>query len=310
MRKFLLAWLIIFFVPLKVFAAEDSANSKLVQMEIDTYGTEQTGAILGRISRLEKDFAGANMHGNLNVRINSIYEILYGNIGEPSILAKINAIEWNAYNEVSGENIINRLNKLENEILGKTSTEPFIKRINLLARASFGAEQIPLAEIQIPSNLLIKVELLDDIASRTLQEGDLINIKVAQNVYFDGNLIFAKGLRGKGTVASVRKAKGWTGLNGKIIIDFYELKCIDGTSIAIFVGEDSKYEMTSQKMIEGAAVVGMNLNDDWNKFMVRGKNLEISAGTQLFVQTKKNVNLYGLQLGTEDLNFSEDDMAE
>ena len=304
MKKFLLTALIFFFIPLQVLAAaNDSANSKLVQMEIDTYGTEQTGALLDRINRLEKDFSGVNMQGNLNARIDSVYEILYGNVGEPSILAKINALEWNVCHEVSGENIINRLNKLENEILGKTSIEPFIKRIDTLAQASFGTEKIPLEEIQIPDNLLIKVELLENIASRTLQAGDLVNIKVARNVYIDGNLIFAKGLRGKGTVESVRKAKGWTGVNGKIIIDFYGLNCIDGTNIEIFVGEESKDEMTSQKMIEGAALVGMNLNDDWNKIMVRGKNIEVPAGTQLFVQTKKNVNLYGLKVETEDFNY-------
>lgn len=304
MRKFLFTALIIFFIPLKVLAAADSsANSKLVQMEIDTYGTEQTGALLSRINRLEKDFGGANLQGNLNTRIDAIYEILYGNIGEPSILAKINALEWNVYHEVSGENIINRLNKLENEILGRTSTEHFVKRINTLAQASFGTEQIPLEEIQIPNNLLIKVEILENLASRTLQEGDLVNIKVTENVYLDGNLIFAKGLRGKGTVTSVRKAKGWTGANGKIVIDFYSLNCIDGTNIEIFVGENSKIEMKIKGMIEGAALVGMNLNDDWNKFMVHGKNLEIPAGTQLFVQTKKNVNLYGLQIETDDFNY-------
>ena len=48
-----------------VFAApEDSANAKLAKIEIDTYGTEQSGAILDRISRLEKSYSGQNMTGN------------------------------------------------------------------------------------------------------------------------------------------------------------------------------------------------------------------------------------------------------
>ena len=302
MKKFLTAALIIFFMPLTVFAAEISANSKLVQMEIDTYGGEQTGAILDRINRLEKDFSGANMQGNMNTRIDAIYDILYGNAGEPSILAKINAIEWNAYHEVSGDNINNRLTKLENEISGKTSAEPFIKRISALAQASFGNETIPLSQMQIPENVLIKVALVEGIGSRTLQEGDIVDIQVAENTFVDGKLIFPKGLRGKGKVESVRKAKGWIGRNGKINIDFYTLKCIDGTNTDIFVGEESKIEMKIKQMIGGAALVGMNLSSDWNKIMVHGKNVEIPAGTEFFVQTEKTFNLYGLQVDSENLN--------
>ena len=253
------------------------------------------------------------MRGNLTVRIDSVYEILYGNSGAPSVLAKINAIEWNAYNEVSGNNVQDRLIRLEREIFGKTSKETLIKRIDALAKASFGNEEIPLVELQIPRDLLIKVELVEGIGTRTLQAGDLVDIKVSENVFVDGKLIFAKGLPGKGKVEKVRKAKGWTGRNGKVEIDFYTLNCIDGKSIDVFVGEESKNEMMGQQMIAGASLVGMNLNDDWNKVMVHGKNLEIPAGTQLYLQTEKTIELYGLKVSTdltEEEDFEDEDAAE
>ena len=311
MRKFLqiISALIIFFVPLTVFAA-DSATEKLIQMEQDTYGSEQRGAILDRISRLEQDYSGKNMRGNMNVRIDSVYEILYGNIGTPSILAKINAIEWNAYNEVSGKSVQKRLAELEREILGVNSTETFIKRIDNLAQASFGREEIPLTEMQVSRDLLIKVVLAENVGTRNFQVGDIVDIQVAENVFVDGKLVFAKGLPGKGKVQNVRKAKGWIGQNGKIQIDFYSLNCIDGNSVEIYVGEESKHEMTTKKMIKGASLVGMNLNDDWNKIMVRGKNLEVYAGTELYVQTERNVNLYGLNVSSNTLDSIDDDMAE
>lgn len=311
MRKFLqiIFALIIFFVPLTVFAA-DSATEKLIQMEQDTYGSEQRGAILDRISRLEQDYSGKNMRGNMNVRIDSVYEILYGNIGTPSVLAKINAIEWNAYNEVSGKSVQKRLAELEREILGENSTETFIKRIDNLAQASFGREEIPLTEMQVSRDVLIKVVLAENVGTRNFQVGDIVDIQVAENVFVDGKLVFAKGLPGKGKVQSVRKAKGWIGQNGKIQIDFYSLNCIDGNSVEIYVGEESKHEMTTRKMIKGASLVGMNLNDDWNKLMVHGKNLEIYAGTELYVQTERNVNLYGLNVSSNTLDSIDDDMAE
>lgn len=311
MKKFLtvLIALVLSYLPLTVLAA-DSATEKLIRMEQDTYGAEQPGAILDRINHLEKDYSGKNMRGNLNVRIDSIYEILYGNIGTPSVLAKINAIEWNAYNAVSNKSIQERLTKLERELFGKTSTGTFIKRIDAIAKAAFGTDQIPLLEMQVSKDVLIKVELAENVGSRNLQAGDLVDIKVAENVFVDGKLVFAKGLPGKGKVEKVRKAKGWTGRNGKIQIDFFTLNCIDGKNLEIYVGEESKHEMTTQGMIAGASLVGMNLNDDWNKFMVHGKNLEISAGTELYVQTERNIRLYGLKVSSTGLNPIEEDFEE
>ena len=321
MKKFLSAVLaLIFFCAPFTVSAADSANEKLIQIENDTYGTEQTGAILDRISRIEQDYSGQNMRGNLNVRIDSVYEILYGNIGTPSILAKINAIEWNTYHEVSGKSVNERLIRLEREIFGNTSTDDtFIKRIDTIANACFGTEQIPLVEMQVSKDVLIKVVLAENIDTRTLQIGDLIELKTAENVFVDGNLVFAKGLTGKGKVEKVRKAKGLTGRNGKIEIDFFTLNCIDGNSIDIYVGEEAKNEMKAQGMIDGASLVGMNLNSGWNKFMVHGKNLEIYAGTELYVQTEKNINLYGLKSSNnstfvanviDDDKEDFDDMAE
>ena len=287
--------LIIFCMPLIVSAA-DSATGKLIQMETDTYGSEQNGAILERINHLEKDYYGRNMRGNMNVRINSLYEILYQNRGTPSIFAKLNALEWNAYNEVSGNSLNNRIAKLESEILGKTSSDTFTKRIDALARGSFGSAQIPLAEMQIPSGVLIKVALVENVDSRTLKVGDLVEIAVAEDVLVDGKLIFAKGLRGKGIVETVRKANGWLVKNGKIDINFYSLDSIEGKDIAIHVGEESKNEMIRQEMVTGASLVKMDISNDWNKLMVHGKNIEAPAGTTLYVQTKKTVSLYGLQI--------------
>lgn len=303
MRKIFAVFLslAIFLVPLTISAAE-SANEKLIRMEQGTYGAEQRGAILDRISQLERDYTGQNMRGNMNVRIDSMYEILYGNSTTPSVLAKINAIEWNAYKSVSGKSVRQRLDELEREILGKNSTETFIKRINNLAQASFGRAEIPLVEMQLSRDILIKVVLAENVATRTFQIGDLVDIQVAENVFVDGKLVFAKGLTGKGRVERLRKAKGWIGQNGKIQIDFYTLNCIDGNGVGIFVGEEAKAEMTERKMIKGASLVGMNLNDDWNKFMVHGKNLEVYAGTEFFVQTEMPVNVYGLNVSSND-NF-------
>jgi len=151
---------------------------------------------------------------------------------------------------------------------------------------------------------LIKVELIDSITSKTLQVGDEVKIKVAEDVIIDGNLIFAKGLQGIGKVAAVRKAKGWMGKNGKVDIDFDKLRTFDGRMIETFVGEEAKQKMIDEQLVEGASLVAMNLNDDWNKVLVRGKNIEIKTGTELYIQTKNNSAVYALPTEHGELQIS------
>ena len=208
---------LIFSAPLVVNAAADSANEKLAQIEIDAYGEEQLGAILDRLNRLENDFSGNNMQGNINARIEAISDILYDNSAAPGILTKINALEWNVNNEVSGEGIDSRLTKLEENIFGSSSEEnSFAERINALSKETFGTENIPLVEIQLPANTLVKVATVEELSTRTLKLDDNISVKVAENVVVDGNLVFAKGLQGEGIVTKVRRGKN-IGRNGKII---------------------------------------------------------------------------------------------
>ena len=300
----------LFFSATEISSAEESANEKLLQIENDTYGGEQIGSILDRLNKLEKDYTGKNMRGNMNARIDAIYNILYSDTGEPSVIAKMNALEWNINHEVKSGGIDKRLTTLENSISGKTGTKNFIERIRELSKNSFGAENIPMIETQIPENILVKVSLTDAVDSKTLQVGDEINFVVAEDIFLDDNLIFAKGLQGEGTVTKVRQAKGWINGNGKVEIDFNKIRCLDGRTIEIFVGEESKNKMTENKMIAGASLVGMNLNSDLSKAFVRGKNIEVEVGTEFYVQTKNPVAVYVLPLDDGNLTIVEEDTPD
>ena len=281
-----------------VFAAsEDSANAKLAKIEIDTYGTEQSGALLDRISRLEKSYNGQNMTGNMNARIDAIYDVLYENNSEPGILAKINALEWNVCHEVQSGGIDKRLAALENSILGKTIDGTFNERIRALAKASYGAEILPITLTPLSENILIKVVTTVPVGSKTLQEGDTIPIKVAEDVFVDGNLVFASGLTGEGTVTSVRRAKNIF-TNGKIETDFHTLKAIDGQDVKIFTGVEAIEAMTADSMARGLSLLGQTFsgkNKEIEEVLVRGKNIDLPAGVELYVQIKTPIVVYGVK---------------
>lgn len=278
-------------------AADESANAKLARIETDTYGSEQSGAILDRISRLEKSYSGKNMTGNMNARIDAIYTILYDNDSEPGILAKINALEWNVNHEVESGGVDRRLASLENIILGKVTEGNFNQRIRALAKASYGQEILPIVQIPIAENTLIKVVTTVPVGSKTLQEGDTIPIKVAEDVFVDGGLVFARGLPGEGVVTNVRRAKHIFS-NGKIEADFYTLKAIDGQDVKIFTGIEAVEEMTAASMARGLSLLGQTFsgkNKELEEVLVRGKNVDLPAGVELYVQIKTPIVVYGVK---------------
>ncbi|MBQ6005305.1 MAG: hypothetical protein IJL14_03545 [Selenomonadaceae bacterium] len=297
-------------------APEESANAKLAKIEIDTYGTEQSGAILDRISRLEKSYNGENTAGNMNSRIDTIYSALYENETEPSLLAKINALEWNVNHEVASGGIDSRLTVLENMILGKVSEGTFSERISKLAKESFGEEILPIVQVPIPTNLLVKVVTTVPVGSKVLQEGDIIPIKVAEDVFVDGSLVFANGLPGEGTVTNVHRAKNIFS-NGKIEIDFNTIKAIDGQDVKVFTGIEAIDEMNAKSMARGLSLLGQTFsgkNSGIEEIFVRGKNIDLPAGIELYVQIKSPIVVYGVKVqeGTGNTfnngGLSEDEM--
>lgn len=278
-------------------SAEESANAKLARIETDTYGTEQSGALLDRISRLEKSYSGRNMSGNMNARIEAIYDTLYDNDAGPGILAKINVLEWNLNNEVASGGVDLRLIALENQIFGKTSEGTFNERIRALAKASYGVEILPMAQVQIPANILIKVETTEPVSSKILQEGDTISIRVVEDVFIDDNLVFARGLPGTGVVVDVRRVKNIFN-NGKIETDFNRLKSLDGQEVKTFTGIEAADAMADNSMGRGLSLVGQTFSGkhkEVEEVFIRGKNIELPAGVELYVQIKEPIVVYGLK---------------
>ena len=245
------------------------------------------------------------MSGNMNARIEAIYDILYDNSAGPGILAKINSLEWNVNHEVASGGIDARLSALENQILGKTSEGTFNERIRTLATASYGEAILPIAQVQIPANTLIKIETTAPAGSKYLQEGDILPVRVIEDVFIDGNLVFARGLPGEGTVTRVVRAKNIFS-NGKIETDFNKLKTIDGQTAATYTGIESIEEMTAKNMARGLSLVGQTFsgkNKDMEEVFVRGKNIDLPAGVELYVQIREPIVVYGVRTSGNGLYF-------
>lgn len=285
-----------------VFAAAadvETIQGKLIAVENILYGTPQTGALLDRINRLEKDYAGTHPAAGMSMinRVDSLYSTMFENSSTVSVLTQMNAIEWAIAHQVSMEPVQVRIANMEKMIQGAPKEGTYKSRLEALSGYAFGGVAIPLKQIAVPANTLIKISLITPINSKNLKAGDKIQYKVAADVVENGMLLFAQGAPGEGVVNKVTQARNF-GRDAKVEIDFQQIRAIDGTQTETFLGEESKKEMKSMTMAAGASVAGMVLLGPVGIVtgaFVNGKTIDLPAGTEMYIQTKNDTTLFGIQ---------------
>ncbi|MBO6244796.1 MAG: hypothetical protein J6N55_00765, partial [Anaerovibrio sp.] len=227
------------FSSLGTAAAEvpNTANGKLGAVETVTYGQEQTGAIVERIEKLEKDYECSNTSGGMMNRINNLYDTTFDNSSSPSLITQLNALEWTISHKVSADPIQKRISDMELQINGKNSDASINKRIEGLATFAFGSTTIPLSQVNVPANTLVKISLVTPINAKELKKGDIIKFKAAEDVIENDMLLITAGALGEGEVTDVSQAQNF-GRDAKINIDFKDMEAVDGTKIDMTLGEE------------------------------------------------------------------------
>ena len=93
------------------------------------------------------------------------------------------------------------------------------------------------------------------------------------------------------------------GRDAEVNIDFKVLRAVDGTDASMVLGEASKEKMESMAMAAGASVAGMVLLGPIGIIggaFVRGKNIDLPPGTELYIQTKEPFTMYGIKVGESE----------
>ena len=279
-----------------IAATPETVQAKLDLCETDTYGQPQTGAIMERINKLEKDYDGKHRTGSMMARTIAIYDSMYTNGTGPSILAELNGIEWTIRHEVSPTPVQERITDMETELSGKTSEGTYTKRIRALADYAFGANQLPIEQTTVAANTLVKIALAEEITTKNVKKGDTVHFTVADDVIVDGRLIFAKGEPGTAVVEKVQQARNF-GRNAKLELKDYKVKSMDGTVVDAYVGEEAKNEMKQYAMAAGASLAGIVLLGPIGIIggaFVKGKDIDLPAGTEMYVQTSTDESLFGV----------------
>ena len=288
----------------------DSTNlqSKLMLVEQSVYGQEQTGALLERISRLETDFYGktSNPQTAISDRINTLYSTMFDNRVRPSAITQMNGIEWFLSRQVSIKSITDRLTTLEAQIYGKPITGTLQKRMNDLAMLAYGNSDVkaPLVSTTVPVDTLIKIKLVTPLNTDVSKVGDKVKFQAAEDVIYNGKLIIAAGAPGEGVVTKVKSARNF-GRNGEIDVNFQQIQAFDGTMLETTLGEKAKKEIENLAIAAGASLAGIALLGPVGivgGIFVNGKDIDLPVGTESYIQTKVNTNIYAIQTTLKD-NF-------
>ena len=294
----LTAILLVETMGLAMAAAPTTMQDKLAEVERTAYGTPQTGALMDRINKLEKDFEGTHEPTeSAPQRVDNLYAAMFKNETGPSLVTRVNAIEWGITQKVSMDSIQKRVSDMEIAMTGAPSEGTYKARIATLAGYAFGEKEIPLAQVQVPANTLAKISLVTPVNAKNLKVGDRIEFKSEEDVIENGRLLFAKGAPGYGEVTKVKRA-GNFGRDAEVQIDFKVLRTMDGTDASMMVGEEAKEKMQSMAFAAGASIAGIALLGPIGIIggaFVKGKNVDLPAGTELYIQTAAPMTIYGLE---------------
>jgi len=294
---------ILIFTPFLKTAELEAAGiiplSELADIEILLYGSLPEGSILDRVTKVEETVYNKKQSGSIVERTEKIIsDVLRSSENKPSLLFLFNTVEWSITGELGGGNLVERLDQLEMRVVGEQSEGPIKDRIEALYKVSIRGADMPITQVNSERNQLIRIELLEKITSNSAKRGEKISYKVTEDIKVDNTLIIPKGSRGELEVTEIKEA-GKMGQDGDIKIGFPKLQTIDGTPLKVAIREEAQQENESQKFAIGASILGtalLGLPGVIAGYFVEGKDEEIPAGSNLYIQVTESRELLGVEV--------------
>ena len=301
MNKMILTAAISMCLVLPAFAAEPATISgRMDRVDQVVYGEVKGGSLLERISSVDNLIYGkGNMTGDgLDDRVSNAYldVVNSGNDAAPSISARTNALEYYLTDEVKREALADRIGNLEKTVFGKEKTGAIDQRSAELEKAVYGDQHFEMKEVLLPAKTVFKIAINDKVSSKTNMVGDEVTFTVSEDVKVGNNLVLPKGSQGSGVITKVSQPKSF-GRSGKLDISFDQVFSLDDEPIPTVLGPEAKEKLKMEAAAVGASAVGalaLGPIGLVGGFFVKGKDVEIPAGTELYIQTQSSVTTKGL----------------
>lgn len=272
----------------------------LGRVEMVLYGKAQEGPLVNRIVRVEQDLYGQNQEGPLLVRVEKMRGFLQVNqMSGASLMLKLNAAEWMLFQRLTlGQAIMKRLDAVEAGIFGETRKGSIAERINGLVDLVWPGGDVNPAQVTVPKQALIKINLQTEVNSGRNKVGDEIRYRVVEDVVIDNKVAIPSGAEGQGRVLEV-EAAGGLGRNGLVKVDFGAVLAIDGTPVPLRVDQLATEKNKSLEVAAGASMAGVVLLGPIGLvtgYFVRGKEHVVPVGTEFYVEARDDANVTGISL--------------
>lgn len=293
-----LAVLLLASTPVFAQHAELTIVDKTKAVEQVLYGTDQTGSLSERLTRLEKDIYGTESKEALMGKADKLYTYSKENTPTaPSLITRLNAVEWAISHDQTSVPAKQKLEQLEQLLIGAPATGAFDKRITKVTNIAF-TESPEISEVTLFQDTLVKIKMVTPLDTRQNREGDSFAFQASEDVYSNGVLVIAKGAVGAGKVLKVQQARNF-GRDAKLDLSFDTLQAFDGTEVQTFLGDKAKEETKSLAKAAGATVAGLIVLGPVGVVggaFIHGKDVTIPAGAELYIQTKTEASVYGLKV--------------
>ncbi|WP_295788526.1 hypothetical protein [uncultured Veillonella sp.] len=289
----------------QVWAAPETVLEKTDALETSIYGSAQVGALVDRVNQISQTVYGKQTEGTITSRVESLYSSIAGDgQGKISVEQKLAMQEWSYQNKVGAGSLVSRVEQLERSVNGRIETGSLEARIQNLSKTINGKPLKLTSQVgTINSSEVFAVTLDTPISTKTNKVGDTFEFTVAEDI-MDGNvLLVPAGTTGKGHVSEIKSASSF-GRNGKLDFVFDTVPTINGESFVAIQGEEAKEKTKQELKAAGASVAGAVLLGPVGLvggFFIKGKNVELPAGSTIYVQPQEVVTVQGVVVGGDGL---------
>ncbi len=301
LKYFSLLFLLVFMFGINASAEEIIRNPLqwLSKLEINMVGkSNNDSGLLNRLGYLEEIITGRIFADSLVERLNRLDSLMY--VNQPhdvSLLYKIQALEWVLFKRSNPGPIQNRLEAVEKSLFNTVYTGPVTKRLEKLTNQVFPDGSIRGKWVTVSEDTLVKVRMVNPLNSAQSEPGTRFQFEVVEPVFVDDFVVFPEGLVGEGTLQAVHRPENW-GRDAKLMLDFAEIKALDGTPIPMIYGSKAQSMDYSRRLSVGASAAGMIAFGPGGillGFAVRGKEKNIPQGTEFYLQVKEPVRIYTIK---------------
>lgn len=144
---------------------------------------------------------------------------------------------------------------------------------------------------ELPADTLVRIRMIDGLSSKTSRTGDRFRYVVTEDVRIDGYTWVRSGTRGAGLVNRAKRA-GRFGQNGKIDAAFGRISVSAGRQAVLALTRKAEAKNNKEKLAAGAAFAGLLVLGPVGLAagaFVKGEDIEIRKGAELYVGTEKPV---------------------